>query len=161
MINIEEKHKNYLNNHTFIDLFAGIGAFHLALKSYGATCVFSSEWDIHAQSVYHKNFGKQPAGDITHIKETDIPPHNILCAGFPCQAFSISGKQLGFQDTRGTLFFDIARIVNHHQPNILFLENVKHFSKHDKGKTLKTVLSSLKELSIDVSNAILPETVCV
>ena len=98
----------------FIDLFAGIGGFRLALESQGGSCVFSSEWDSQAQITYQANFGEIPEGDITKIKETDIPKHDILCGGFPCQAFSISGKRMGFKDTRGTLFFDIARITEHH-----------------------------------------------
>lgn len=113
------------NDLTFIDLFAGIGGFRLALESYGAKCVFSSEIDKHACKTYEANFGEMPSGDITKIPAREIPRHDILCAGFPCQAFSISGKQLGFEDARGTLFFDIARIADFHKPKILFLENVK------------------------------------
>src|SRR3989344_8678397 len=109
---------------TFIDLFAGIGGFRLALEWFNLECVFTSEWDEQAQKTYEANFGEKPAGDITKIKAEDVPPHDVLCAGFPCQAFSISGKQRGFQDTRGTLFFDIARIVNYHKPKVIFLENV-------------------------------------
>jgi DNA (cytosine-5)-methyltransferase 1 len=131
---------------TFIDLFAGIGGFHLALESLGGDCVFASEFDKHAQSTYAANFGFTPQGDITKIDEKDIPTHDVLCAGFPCQAFSVSGKQLGFQDTRGTLFFDVARIVNHHKPKVVFLENVKNFARHDDGKTMKIVLKTMKEL---------------
>ncbi len=132
---------------TFIDLFAGIGGFRLALEKYGGECVFSSEWDKKSQETYAANFKEIPHGDITKIKEKDIPAHDILCAGFPCQAFSISGKRLGFNDTRGTLFFDIARITKLHTPKILFLENVKNFTKHDGGKTLTVVLHTLKELN--------------
>ena len=105
----------------FIDLFSGIGGFRMALESFGGKCVFSSDWDKQAQITYEANFGEKPAGDITEIKEKDIPPHNVICAGFPCQAFSISGKRKGFEDTRGTLFFDIARIARHHNPEVLFL----------------------------------------
>ncbi len=139
-------------NHTFtfIDLFAGIGGFHYALQSFGAKCVFASEIDKHASLVYEKNHNLKPVGDITKIDEKDIPQHDILCAGFPCQAFSISGKQKGFEDTRGTLFFDIARIVKHHQPKILFLENVKNFARHDNGQTLKTVVNILEQLHYTV-----------
>lgn len=90
----------------FIDLFAGIGGFRIALESFGAKCVFTSEWDKYAAKTYRENFGKEPAGDITKIDAKDIPKHDVLCAGFPCQAFSISGKRNGFNDTRGTLFFD-------------------------------------------------------
>ncbi|MBW6451655.1 MAG: DNA cytosine methyltransferase [DPANN group archaeon] len=134
----------------FIDLFAGIGGFRIALEKHGANCVFSSEWDKYAQITYKENFGDIPQGDITKIKETDIPKHDILCGGFPCQAFSISGKQRGFKDTRGTLFFDIARIVEHHQPKVLFLENVKNLTKHYHGNTLKIILRTLEELGYNV-----------
>jgi DNA (cytosine-5)-methyltransferase 1 len=139
----------------FIDLFAGIGGFHQALSSFGAECVFASEWDKHASYTYEMNYGVKPHGDITKIDETDIPPHDILCGGFPCQAFSVSGKQKGFEDARGTLFFDIARIVKYHQPKLLFLENVRNFEKHDKGNTLKVVLKTLDELGYDVKYKVL------
>lgn len=130
----------------FIDLFAGIGGFRIALESNGAKCVFSSEWDKFAQITYNANFGEIPYGDITKINESEIPPHNILCAGFPCQAFSISGKQKGFEDTRGTLFFDIVRIAKYHQPEVLFLENVKNLLSHRGGNTLKIILNTLNEI---------------
>lgn len=142
--------KTLLENYKFIDLFSGIGGFHLALSSYGAECVFASEWDKYASNTYQKNFGIKPYGDITKIEVEEIPSHDILCGGFPCQAFSISGKQKGFEDTRGTLFFDIARIVSHHQPKILFLENVKNLLKHDNGNTLRTITETLKELNYSV-----------
>src|SRR3989338_1168916 len=106
-------------NLKFIDLFAGIGGFRIALEKHGAKCVFTSEWDEPAQITYKENFGDMPHGDITKINEADIPKHDILCAGFPCQAFSISGKQKGFKDARGTLFFDIARIAKHYHGNTL------------------------------------------
>lgn len=131
---------------TFIDLFAGIGGFRIALESSGGKCVFSSEWDENSQKTYANNFGDIPSGDITKISEKDIPDHDVLCGGFPCQAFSISGKRNGFSDTRGTLFFDVARIAKYKQPKILFLENVKNFAKHDNGRTLKTVLKTLDEI---------------
>ncbi len=139
MLAISNEKYGALSNLTFIDLFAGIGGFRLALDSFGAKCVFTSEWDKDAQKVYKENFKDEVAGDITKIKEEDIPKHDILCAGFPCQAFSISGKQQGFDDARGTLFFDVARIVKHHQPKILLLENVKNFETHNNGETLQTV----------------------
>lgn len=139
----------------FIDLFAGIGGFRLALESEGAKCVFSSEWDKHAQNVYKKNFHETPLGDITKIHEKEIPAHNVLCAGFPCQPFSISGKQNGFDDIRGTLFFDIARIIKYHTPEIIILENVKNFINHDKGKTLNTVIETLKKLNYSVQYELL------
>jgi len=154
MIKIPENQQN-LQGYKFIDLFAGIGGFHYALKSFGAECVFASEIDKKAQNTYHTNHKLFPFGDITQINEKDIPKHDILCAGFPCQAFSISGKQKGFEDTRGTLFFDIARIVNFHKPKILFLENVKNFVKHDNGKTLKTVIDTLTNLDYTVQYNVL------
>ncbi len=142
--------KKYLKEYKFIDLFAGIGGFHYALKSFGAECVFASEIDKKASDVYFINHKLKPKGDITQIDETEIPEHDVLCGGFPCQAFSISGKQKGFEDTRGTLFFDIARIVNYRKPKILFLENVKNFTKHNKGQTIKTVISTLEKLNYTV-----------
>lgn len=143
MINIENK---YFDGMTFIDLFAGLGGFRLALESLGAKCVYSNEWDISAQEVYYDNFGDVPEGDITKVDEKTIPNHDILCAGFPCQAFSISGKQRGFEDSRGTLFFDVARIVKEKKPKIVFMENVKNFATHDGGKTLEVVKATMEEL---------------
>lgn len=147
---VNDVQSDILQGYKFIDLFAGIGGFHYAFKSYGAKCVFASEIDKKAVETYSINHGIIPKGDITKIKESEIPTHDILCAGFPCQAFSISGKQKGFEDTRGTLFFDIARIINFHSPKVLLLENVKNFVKHDKGKTLKTVLNTLEKLNYTV-----------
>lgn len=152
MISVDKKK---LSQYTFIDLFAGIGGFHLALSSFGAKCVFASEWDKYAAETYTHNFGIKPFGDITTINETDIPRHDILCGGFPCQAFSIAGKQKGFDDTRGTLFFDIARIVNYHQPKVLFLENVKNLSNHDHGKTLNVIINTLQTLGYVVFTQVL------
>lgn len=143
MITIERK---TLSNYTFIDLFAGLGGFRIALESLGAKCVYSSEWDTSVKEVYTKNFGDIPKGDITKIDETTIPDHDILCAGFPCQAFSISGKQKGFDDERGTLFFDVARIVKEKMPKVVFMENVKNFAKHNDGKTLETVQNTMEKL---------------
>lgn len=134
----------------FIDLFSGIGGFHQALSKYDMECVFASEWDKHACDTYEQNYGIQPAGDITQIDEADIPGHDILCGGFPCQAFSVSGKQKGFEDARGTLFFDIARIAKFHKPKVLFLENVKNLARHDSGKTLQTIDTILLELGYKV-----------
>ncbi len=139
----------------FIDLFAGIGGFRTALESFGLKCVFSSEIDTHAQATYKANFSELPYGDITKINETEIPAHDIICGGFPCQAFSISGKQRGFEDTRGTLFFEIARIAKFHLPKILFLENVKNFARHDGGKTLKFVREILQNLGYVVFQKVL------
>lgn len=143
MISIEKK---YLEGMTFIDLFAGLGGFRLALESLGAKCVYSNEWDEPAQKVYASNFGDIPEGDITLVDEKTIPNHDILCAGFPCQAFSISGKQRGFEDSRGTLFFDVARIVKEKRPKIVFMENVKNFATHDGGHTLEVVKATMEEL---------------
>ena len=135
-----------LKGYKFIDLFAGIGGFHLALSSLGAECVYANEWDKHAQRVYKNNFSILPDGDITKVDENTIPNHDILCAGFPCQAFSISGKQRGFKDSRGTLFFDVARIVKAKKPKVVFMENVRNFQGHDKGNTLSVVKNTLEEL---------------
>lgn len=135
-----------LDKYKFIDLFAGIGGFRLALESLGAECVFSSEWDKHCQTVYQKNFGEIPVGDITEINEKDIPEHNILCAGIPCQPFSISGSKKGFEDTRGTLFFDVARITKEKKPEVVFIENVKNLVKHDNGRTLNIMLETLDKI---------------
>ena len=145
---IEVKDKN-LTGLKFIDLFAGLGGFRLALESFGAKCVYSNEWDKYAQKVYQMNFGDKPEGDITLVDENKIPDHDILCAGFPCQAFSISGKQKGFEDSRGTLFFDVARIVKAKKPKVVFMENVKNFASHDNGNTLKVVQNTMIDLGYD------------
>lgn len=152
MIDVQKK---YLNGWKFIDLFAGLGGFRLALESLGAVCVYSNEWDLSAQEVYNTNFGEIPGGDITKVNEKTIPDHDILCAGFPCQAFSISGKQRGFEDTRGSLFFDVARIVKEKRPKIVFMENVKNFATHDNGKTLKTVQTIMEELGYSFNQKVL------
>lgn len=137
-----------VENHkfTFIDLFAGIGGFRIALQNLGGKCVFTSEWDKYAQETYRANFGELPFGDITKPETKSFIPtkFDILCAGFPCQAFSIAGKRGGFEDTRGTLFFDVAEILKNHQPKAFFLENVKGLRNHDRGKTLKTILNVLR-----------------
>lgn len=129
---------------TFIDLFAGIGGMRIAFQNLGGKCVFSSEIDERAQRTYAINFGEVPDGDITKINENEIPDHDILVGGFPCQAFSIAGKRGGFNDTRGTLFFDIARIINAKHPKAFFLENVKGLTNHRGGKTLATILNVLR-----------------
>lgn len=143
MITIQNQ---YLTKLKFIDLFAGLGGFRIALESCGAECVYSNEWDKFAQEVYQLNFGETPEGDITKVDENSIPDHDILCAGFPCQVFSISGNQKGFEDSRGTLFFDVARIVKAKKPKVVFMENVKNFATHDNGKTLQVVHNTMKEL---------------
>lgn len=152
MINIKKKE---LKGYTFIDLFCGLGAFRLALESFGVNCVFSSEIDKHVAEVYKNNFGHYPSGDITKIKASDIPEHDILCGGFPCQPFSISGKKLGFADTRGTLFFDILRIAKHHKPKIIFLENVKNLKTHDDGNTYLTIKNNLESIGYTVFSEVL------
>ncbi|MFO5527785.1 MAG: DNA (cytosine-5-)-methyltransferase [Cuspidothrix sp.] len=136
----------------FIDLFSGTGGFRLAIENIThqykilSECVFSSDIDIDAQKIYTANFGETPTGDITKIDENDIPDHDILLGGFPCQPFSICGELKGFEDTRGTLFFDIARIIKNKQPTAFILENVKQLKGHQQGKTLKIILQTLKEL---------------
>jgi len=130
----------------FIDLFAGVGGFRLALQNVGGKCVYTSEWNLEAQKTYRENFGEVPFGDISEDRNKKFIPKNfdILCAGFPCQAFSIAGFQKGFADTRGTLFFDIVQIIEHHKPKVVFLENVKNLVSHDKGNTFKTILDTLE-----------------
>jgi DNA (cytosine-5)-methyltransferase 1 len=130
----------------FIDLFAGIGGFRLAMQNLGGKCVFTSEWDKEAQKTYRANFGEVPFGDITKEQVKDYIPDgfDVLCAGFPCQAFSIAGKRGGFDDTRGTLFFDVAEIIKRKKPKAIFLENVKGLRSHDKGNTLETILNVLR-----------------
>lgn len=131
----------------FIDLFAGIGGFRLAMQELGGKCVFTSEWDEQAKKTYQANFGEVPFGDITKEETKSFIPDDfdVLCAGFPCQAFSIAGKRVGFEDTRGTLFFDVAEIIKRKQPKAIFLENVKGLRNHDKGRTLRTILKVLRE----------------
>ena len=132
---------------TFIDLFAGIGGFRMAMQNLGGKCVFSSEWDSQAQKTYLRNYGEVPFGDITKESVKSYIPNDfdILCAGFPCQAFSLAGKKLGFEETRGTLFFDVAEIIRRKRPKAFFLENVKGLLIHDKGKTIQTILKVLRE----------------
>ena len=132
---------------TFIDLFAGIGGFRMAMQNLGGKCVFSSEWDSQAQKTYLLNYGEVPFGDITKEATKAFIPDDfdILCAGFPCQAFSLAGKRLGFEETRGTLFFDVAEIIRRKRPKAFFLENVKGLLIHDKGKTIQTILKVLRE----------------
>ncbi|QPJ86419.1 DNA cytosine methyltransferase [Sarcina sp. JB2] len=139
----------------FIDLFAGIGGFRQALESYGAKCIFSSEKDKYAIETYEANYGEKPSGDITKIKSEDIPKHDILCAGFPCQPFSISGKQKGFDDERGIHFFEIHRIVKYHKPSILFLENVANLKKHNDSQTIEQMRLMLEELGYIVNMKVL------
>jgi DNA (cytosine-5)-methyltransferase 1 len=130
----------------FIDLFAGIGGIRIPFDELGCKCVFSSEIDKYAQAMYEANFGEKPWGDITKIPSDNIPSHDILLGGFPCQAFSIMGKGLGFADTRGTLFFEIERILRDKNPKAFLLENVKRLTSHDKNRTFKVILSKLEQL---------------
>ena len=127
----------------FIDLFCGIGGFRQALEGKGHQCVFSSDWDPHAQSVYQHNYGVTPRGDLAELIEKDIPSHDLLCGGFPCQPFSISGNQRGFEDARGTLLHEVLRIAKFRQPAVLLLENVRNYLTHDGGRTLSATLSLL------------------
>jgi DNA (cytosine-5)-methyltransferase 1 len=138
----------------FIDLFAGIGGFHIALHNLGAECVFASEWDEAARKTYEENLSKVSpklfesgnfAGDITEVDKASIPDFDILCGGFPCQPFSQAGHKLGFDDTRGTLFFDIAEIIKIKKPKAFFLENVRGLFKHDNGKTFEVIKRTLTE----------------
>lgn len=140
---------------TFIDLFAGIGGIRIPFDELGCSCVFASEIDKFAQETYTANFKHQPHGDITKISNEIIPKHDILLAGFPCQAFSIAGKRLGFDDVRGTMFFEIARILEHHKPRAFLLENVKGLISHDNGNTLSVILSQLRKLGYNVFYKIL------
>jgi DNA (cytosine-5)-methyltransferase 1 len=149
--------KDTSNVFGFIDLFAGIGGFRLAGQNVGGRCLFTSEWDTYARRAYFINFGQYPFGDITHFTKSDeklaeIPSHNVLCGGFPCQAFSISGLQRGFKDPRGSLFFEIYKIAKFHRPEILFLENVKNFARHDSGETYKAVKGALEETMLSETN---------
>jgi DNA (cytosine-5)-methyltransferase 1 len=144
-----------MREYKFIDLFAGIGGIRLGFEFYGGECVFSSEWDIFAQDTYEANFGERPAGDITKIDPNEIPNHDILLGGFPCQAFSICGDQKGFSDTRGTLFFNIEEILRIKKPYAFMLENVKNIKSHDKGRTFKIILEHLHDLGYFVHHTIL------
>lgn len=145
------------DEYKIIDLFAGIGGIRLGFEKIfkKSKFVFSSEIDKHAQKTYSYNFNDIPHGDITQISEKEIPHHDIILAGFPCQAFSIAGKKKGFEDTRGTLFFDVVRIAKYHKPKVIFLENVKGFVGHDKGNTFKTVKQTLENLGYKVFSQIL------
>ena len=132
-------------NFVFADLFAGIGGFRIAFQNLGCKCVFSSEIDQYSRQTYQTNFGDVPDGDIILIPAAQIPDHDILTAGFPCQAFSIAGRKAGFEDSRGTLFFEIARIIKEKKPKAFFLENVKGLMSHDKGKTISIILDILRD----------------
>ncbi len=147
--------KNTEKKLTFIDLFAGIGGIRIGFEKAGATCVFGSEWDESAQIMYENYFGDKPHGDITKITTKEIPDHDILTGGFPCQAFSIAGNRKGFADTRGTLFFEVERIIKDKKPKVVFLENVKNLTTHDHGRTFNTIISSLEKLGYFVHYKVL------
>ncbi len=161
LVNMTESESSAGQEHKFkfIDLFAGIGGMRLAFQNNGGRCVFSSEWDKYCQKTYYANFGEMPVGDIRSVDEKNIPDHDILVAGFPCQPFSIAGvskknslgRETGFLDkTQGTLFFDVVRIINEKRPKAFLLENVKNLKSHDKGNTWKVIESTLKELDYEV-----------
>lgn len=164
---LEDRHKEQKQESgrfAFIDLFAGIGGMRLAFEACGGQCVFTSEWDRYCQKTYFDNFGVMPHGDITKIYEKDIPNHDILVAGFPCQPFSIAGvskknslgRETGFLDkTQGTLFFEVVRILNEKRPRAFLLENVKNLRSHDKGNTWRVILEALEELDYEVFSAVL------
>jgi len=150
-------HDKALKGYKFIDLFCGIGGFHLALSSFGAECVFASDIDKHAINVYEKNFNIKVSGDITKINPASIPKHDIICAGFPCQAFSISGKKEGFNDKkgRGELYKNVVRIAKIHQPKVILLENVKNLEKHNNGETIKKIIKDFEEVGYKVYSKVL------
>ena len=140
---------------SFIDLFCGVGGFRHALNSPDNRCVFSSDIDPDARFIYAQNWGEQPVGDIVEVEVGDIPAHDVLCGGFPCQPFSISGNQGGFEDARGTLLHEILRIAQHHQPRVLFLENVKNFLSHGGGETLAKTIELLNRAGYQVHYSLL------
>lgn len=149
------KKEKFVSQYTFIDLFAGIGGIRMGFANAGANCIYSNEWDKYCQQTYYANFGEMPDGDITQVQAEDIPCHDILTGGFPCQPFSIAGvskknslgRATGFEDqTQGTLFFDVCRIIKVQRPKAFLLENVKNLCSHDKGNTFRVILNSLNEL---------------
>ena len=145
----------------FVDLFCGLGGFRVAaeeeskVKQQPVRCVFSSDFDADSQLMYHANFGEKPAGDITRIEASSVPEHDLLFAGFPCQAFSIIGQSKGFEDTRGTLFFDVARVLSLHRPRAFVLENVRGLTGHDRGRTLTVIMKTLRDLDYAVEFRVL------
>lgn len=144
-----------MDKFTFIDLFAGIGGFHSAAVANGGKCLFASEIDLPAQKAYEANYHIKPVGDITKVQTCDIPDHDMLCAGFPCQPFSIMGNRLGFDDMRGTLFYEVARILKDKRPPLLVLENVKQLATHDQKRTLERILETLQSFGYKTYWAIL------
>ena len=163
--NTKKDKENTTKHYTFIDLFAGIGGMRIAYEKAGAKCVYSNEWNKYCQKTYYANFGEQPDDDITQVNaDNDIPTHDILVAGFPCQPFSIAGvskkqslgRATGFEDkTQGTLFFDVCRVIKAKRPKAFMLENVKNLQSHDKGNTFKIICESLEELDYSISYAVL------
>lgn len=149
------KKSDKISKYKVIDLFAGIGGIRLGFESQNCESVFSSEWDKSAQKTYQANFDEIPYGDITKIDPEEIPQFDILLGGFPCQPFSQAGLKKGFADTRGTLFFDVAKIINYHRPKVVFLENVKRFKTHDGGNTFEVVKATLEEMGYEVHAQIL------
>jgi DNA (cytosine-5)-methyltransferase 1 len=143
------------NNLTFVDLFCGIGSFHHSLSSLGWKCVFACDVDKDCRNTYEKNYGLKPVGDIVNVDVADVPPFDVLCAGFPCQPFSIAGHQQGFNDSRGNMFFETMRFVEHHKPPCVILENIVGLEKHDQGKTLKKMIAALEEQSYNVATRVL------
>ena len=153
---MQNNNKFPIGNFSYIDLFCGIGGFHQAMSNLGGECLYACDIDADCRKTYEANYGIRPDGDITKVCAEDIPPHDVLCGGFPCQAFSKAGNRLGFADaTKGTLFFDIIRIINYHKPKYALLENVRNLASHDHGNTWKTIHDSLVEAGYDV----LPEPV--
>lgn len=159
MSDVKKKNTGKEKKFTFIDLFAGIGGMRIAFDRAGGQCVYSSEWNKYSQQTYFANFGEQPEGDITKVNAADIPDHDILVAGFPCQPFSIAGvskknsmgRATGFEDkTQGTLFFDVCRILKEKRPKAFMLENVKNLCSHDKGRTFQVIRESLDELDYEI-----------
>lgn len=155
----QKNKKNGSKKFKFIDLFAGIGGMRLSYEAAGGECVYSNEWNKFCQQTYMANFGEYPDGDITQVNAEDIPDHDVLVAGFPCQPFSIAGvskkqslgRATGFEDkTQGTLFFDVCRILKEKRPKAFMLENVKNLCSHDKGRTFKVIVESLHELNYEI-----------
>lgn len=164
MLDKQKKEMKVKSDFTFIDLFAGIGGMRIAFEKNGGHCVYSNEWNKYCQQTYFANFGEQPEGDITKVNAADIPDHDVLVAGFPCQPFSIAGvskknslgRATGFEDkTQGTLFFDVCRIIKEKRPKAFMLENVKNLCSHDRGRTFKVILESLDELNYEVFYSVL------
>lgn len=141
-----------MGNFKFIDLFCGIGGFHSAMSQLGGECVFAADIDAECRKVYEQNYGLVPHSDVSAVKASEIPTHDVLCAGFPCQAFSKAGRQAGMSEPRGTLFFDIIRIAKHHQPSYMLLENVRNLVGHDNGNTWMVIKASLEELGYEFSH---------